>query len=674
MDLVVFSRAGIFIHEVKKLMKRNALNRMFVVTSIAILFGCNYFIDYGCCDELNVPGISARIHDIQGATHYSPLAGSNVSKVPGIVTAIHSNGFYMQDPNPDSNNSTSEGIFVYTKNEPNVKVGDYVLATGIVTEYRDVKESSRGLNITELSGNKESSAKFEVESSDNPLPDPIVLGVGGREPPHEVIENDAIGDMNSRKTNNQFDIYEDGIDFYESLEGMRVKVDNAVVVGPPYYTAVGTPSYIDNDILISVLGDNGANASLRTPRGGIVARLTDFNPEIIFVDFGHRGRPHLNVGDRFLAPIVGIMDYSGENYRIEAMDFPEVLAGDLMPESKEITKEIDDESGLVIATYNVHNLSPFENRSRFEKLGQQIAVNLGSPDILAVEEIEDNDGTNKSNVVNASETYRELIEYIGKAGGPQYSFVNIDPDYNKDGGANCSNIREGFLYRTDRITFNYLSGGDAISPVNLTAKEDGAHLTFNPGRIDPNNGSFINSRKPLAAEFLFNGHKLFLIANHFNSKGGDQPLYGYNQPPFRKSELQRHNQSRVVYSFVKRILEMEPDANVVVLGDLNDYQFSDTLKILKGDLLLDAIEMLYPGEQYTYIYGGSSQALDHILVSKRMYNKTVVEPDVVHVNAEFASQTSDHDPVLISVSFPNGNASDGGGHWHTFLKASNTLT
>ena len=53
-----------------------------------------------------------RIHDIQGAAHRSPLVGRTVEQVPGVVTAVSATGFWMQDPHPDSNPATSEGIFV----------------------------------------------------------------------------------------------------------------------------------------------------------------------------------------------------------------------------------------------------------------------------------------------------------------------------------------------------------------------------------------------------------------------------------------------------------------------------------------------------------------------------------------------------------------------------------
>ncbi len=39
-------------------------------------------------------GVPVKIHDIQGASHISPLVGQGVSGVEGIVTAKLSNGFY----------------------------------------------------------------------------------------------------------------------------------------------------------------------------------------------------------------------------------------------------------------------------------------------------------------------------------------------------------------------------------------------------------------------------------------------------------------------------------------------------------------------------------------------------------------------------------------------------
>src|SRR5207248_72262 len=73
-----------------------------------------------------VPG-PLRIHDIQGAGWVSPVNGQAVVNVPGIVTAVRtsgSKGFWIQDPNPDANPATSEGLFVFTSSAPTVAVGD----------------------------------------------------------------------------------------------------------------------------------------------------------------------------------------------------------------------------------------------------------------------------------------------------------------------------------------------------------------------------------------------------------------------------------------------------------------------------------------------------------------------------------------------------------------------
>lgn len=174
---------------------------------------------------------------------------------------------------------------------------------------------------------------------------------------------------------------------------------------------------------------------------------------------------------------------------------------------------------------------------------------------------------------------------------------------------------------------------------------NGAQLQFSPGRIDPTNAAFNSSRKPLAGEFTFNGSKLFVIANHFNSKGGDQPLFGRFQPPLLTSEVQRKQQAQIVNTFVKSILAADAKANIVVLGDFNDFEFSEPIKALKGGVLTDLIETLPANERYTYVFEGNSQTLDHILVSSNLLAQTTLF-DVVHVNAEFADQISDHDPSV----------------------------
>src|SRR5204863_10011499 len=135
------------------------------------------------------------------------------------------------------------------------------------------------------------------------------------------------------------------------------------------------------------------------------------------------------------------------------------------------------------------------------------------------------------------------------------------------------NFPQGFLFRVDRgLSFIDRPGGTSLAATTVISSGVDTRLSFSPGRIDPTNSAFASSRKPLAGEFTFDGHKLFVIANHFNSKGGDQPLYGRFQPPTRGSETQRHQQAQIVHDFVQSILAADPSADVVVLGDLNDFE------------------------------------------------------------------------------------------------------
>jgi predicted extracellular nuclease len=208
-----------------------------------------------------------------------------------------------------------------------------------------------------------------------------------------------------------------------------------------------------------------------------------------------------------------------------------------------------------------------------------------------------------------------------------------------------------FLFRTDRgLSFVDRAGGTATTPVGVQRVRGQAELTVSPGLIDPTNAAWTTSRRPLAAEFRFWGREIIVIGNHFNSKGGDQPLMGRFQPPARASETQRHLQAQAVRGFVDQIRAADRNAAVVVLGDLNDFEFSQTADILVGDGYLTDLPRTLPlGQRYSYVFEGNSQVLDHILVSAALATAPY-EYDVVHINAEFADQASDHDPQV--VRFP----------------------
>lgn len=584
-----------------------------------------------------------KISEIQGAAHISPLVGQTVNNVAGIVTVVRSNGFYFQDPNPDADDATSEAMFVFTSSAPSVAVGDSILVNGTVTEFRPGGSGgTNNLTTTEITN-----PSITILSSGNSLPVATVIGDGGRAIPDRVINNDAVGGS-VENAGSVFDPAEDGIDFYESLEGMLVQINNAVVVGPT------------NDFgEIPVLADNGVNASGRTDRGGIRVQPGDFNPERIILDDAIvTTEPQVNVGDRFEGSIVGVIDYSFSNFKFFNTTSLTATSGSL---TKETTSLQGTQDQVTIAAFNVENLDPGD--SSFANLANRIVNNLGSPDILSLEEIQDNNGPTNDSIVDANITLQLLIDAIAAAGGPAYEFRQINPVDDRDGGEPGGNIRVGFLFNPSRVTFVDRPGGDSTTDITVTSGTNGAELSASPGRIidtDLSDGdAFVTSRKPLVGEFLFNGNKIFVIGNHFNSKGGDQPLFGPFQPPTLTSEAQRIQQAREVSNFVNEILAIEPNANIVVAGDLNDFEFSNPLSILTSNGLNNLFDLLPPEERYTYNFEGNAQILDHILTSDNLINNAAPELDVVHINSEFADQDSDHDPLISRFTLPtliNGTA------------------
>jgi predicted extracellular nuclease len=568
-----------------------------------------------------------EISDVQGASHLSPLVGRRVSGLAGVVTARLGNGFYLQDQTADASDATSEAIFVFTSSSPTVAVGDDVRVAGRIAEFRPGGTASTNLTTTEIT-----SPTISVLSSGNALPAATVLGAGGRIPPNMVIEDDATGSV---ETSGVFDPAQDGIDFYESVEAMRVQVNNAVVVGPR--SSFGE---------IPVVGDASANAGIDTVRGGVVISVDDFNPERIFLDDTILPTPVVNVADGFTTPAVGVMDYSFANFKLYVTEPLTRVDGGLQ---REATRAPTDHE-IVVGTYNVENLDPGDGPAAFARHAGLIVNNLKSPDLIAIEEVQDNDGATDSGTTSASLSWSMLVAAIKAAGGPAYQFRQIDPVNNEDGGQPGGNIRVGFLFRTDRgLEFIDRPGGDSTTATTIIDHPSGPRLSFSPGRVEPQDPAWEDTRKPLAGEFRMRGKKVFVIANHFSSKGGDEPLFGRFQPPTRSTEVARHAQAQSVNDFVDQLLAVDPQANAIVLGDINDFEFSGTVDILEGGVLTTLMDTLPKPERYSYVFEGNSQVLDQILVSGNLLRGFRIDYDPVHVNSEFADQASDHDPQVARI-------------------------
>ncbi|TDW76216.1 lamin tail domain-containing protein [Kribbella pratensis] len=573
------------------------------------------------------PPVDAKIHDIQGAAHRSPLEGKRVANVTGVVTAVSSNGFWFQDPQPDDNPATSEGVFVFTSSAPTVSVGDALSVEASVAEFRPGGSGgTTNLTTTELTN-----AKITVTGT-AAVPAPTIVGPAGRVPPSTVIEDDSAGDVETTST--AFDPATDGMDFWESLEGMWLGIDQPQVTGP-------TSSFRELSVV-------PAGAGVRTVRGGILLQPTDSNPERVLLDDVLVPIPDAKTGDKLAGVVTGVLDYSFGNFKFLPTVTPTVVDGG-------VTREVTTKSSplqVSVATFNVENLDPADGPAKFDGLAQAVVHNLASPDILGLEEVQDNDGAVNSGTVAADVTLNTLAAAIVKAGGPTYAWREIDPVDGKEGGEPGGNIRVAFMYRTDKpVKFVDRAGGGSTVATTITTDRFGKpHLSSSPGRVDPANPAWADTRVPLAGEFTWHGQSLFVVVNHFSSKGGDDPLWGRFQPPVQSSAPKRHQQAEAVRGFVDQILAKDKGANVVVLGDLNDFDWSQTADILVGagkTALIDLPRTLPLNQRYSYVFEGNSQILDQILISQNLRPASAY--DVVHMNAEFPDQISDHDPQVVKL-------------------------
>jgi len=575
----------------------------------------------------------AGIHEIQGAGHVSPLVGQCVSRVDGLVTAILGSrtgqAFWIQNQVPgDPDPRTSEGLLVTALDGlVKVDVGDLVRLEG------RVEERSWGLElpVTRLvaSGLEAIDRK---DSSD--LPEPVLIGEAGIMIPQPEVASSRL---------ESFDPAQYAADTFESMEGMLVRVEEPVVVGP-------TSRHGD----IVVLADSGRSAALRTEHGGIRLLEENTNPQRITIDDRLvADPPNLRVGDTLAGPVEGVLHYSFGSYKI--LNTEPLPGARSEARDRERASLTGDASHLTVASFNLENLWVGSEEKKVERLAAIVAENLGAPDIVAVQEVQDDTGPEDDGTVTAARTLEMLVEAIEGAGGPRYETRSIDPEDNADGGQPGANIRNAFLFNPARVKFVDREDCADDSAAGVTGD---LSLTCSPGLVAPGNPAFKRnqegrggSRKPLVGEFRFADNPVFLINLHLRSKGGDDPIFGRRQPRIEGSSGRRTEQARMVAGFVEEVVKSDPAARVVVLGDLNDFEDSDSLGVLEAVGLEDLVKRLPLESRYSYIYLGNSQVLDHVLVTESLTDG--VEIDMVHVNAEYpaADRASDHDPVIVRLSF-----------------------
>jgi len=535
------------------------------------------------------------------------MAGEVVT-VHAVVTAVNRHGFFVQNVQPGPDPSISDALYVFSPRWP-ASVGALVEVSGTVVDYVH-QENGKAVTQIKLENMR------EIEKS-GPVIQPFELS--GDNVPANPVEL-AI--------------------FLHRLESMLVSIG----AGQTFIA----PSNPFADYVLILDAEKPVEGVIRTAQRGVL--VDHQNPLRWYPGFrmsNYANAPCVNVGAKLTSRITGPLDYRVESYQIlvshqitvEDCDIP-LSASRLKPEA----------GCLTIMTLNGFNLDKHVESAelvnnpgqdidddwgdgRFHSLATAVVEQANVPDIVALQEIQDNDGAEISLVVDASSTYQGLIEAIKHLCDVEYRWVDIPPAVGADGGQPGGSIRNAYLY----------------NPARVDLVKDSERL------IGVSEAAFEGSRKPLVVHFRekTTGHELACVNVHLASKRHQYSIFAPAQPGFDERLPIRVRQAEIIGEQLE--IMRRKGLDYYVTGDFNDTEESETLAAMVGDESVNLVNLLAPEQRYDYNHRGKLQVLMHAIVPKsRTVNQT--EYEVIHGNELLGVQPgmssdkpSDHAYVLAKL-------------------------
>ncbi|MGW3894781.1 lamin tail domain-containing protein [Micromonospora profundi] len=667
--------------------------------------------------ELTVGEVQGPTTDAEsGPTDRSPLApasgngtSSTMYDVRGVITQLtrartsagaEQHGFFLQSRTGDTDGdpTSSDGIFVFMGTFTSLiggyvpTVGDEVVLRARVSEY---------FNFTQLSGAslvRRIATGLDVNSA---------VAVTDAVPPVELT---------------------DAHRFWERHEGsrMRVRAGSGAVSGRDVFSSTADAELwvVDRDDPLLDRADPYARRVFRDSHpldNDPTRRFDDGNGQrVLLGSMGVKATagdsaallPPVRTFDTLRADAVGGVYYSFEKYgvQVEQADF----AAGADPSRNSPPKPADRSQELAVATYNVENLydyrdDPFDGcdfagnagctgvtppfdyvpsseadyREHLTALADQIVKDLHAPDLILVQEAEDQDictvsGTvlacgDTDNADGAPDSIQELALAVAAAGGPAYAAA-----YDRT-GADARGITAAFLYRTDRLSLAAATAGDPLLGSAPTVQYRAAGLPGNadvqnpkalnavlPADVDTStgrDGNNVFTRAPQLGKFSVAAapgsterFTLYALSNHYSS--GPDSRVG-----------QRREQAAYGAAIVTAIEASDAHARVVYGGDLNVFpRPDDPIATGSQPTPSDQLAPLYeaglhnlwdnlvadvPSSAYSYSFEGQAQTLDHLFVNDALYGD-LVQVRAAHINADWPAEftadgsrgSSDHDPQV----------------------------
>lgn len=658
---------------------------------------------------------------------YAPASGNAAGQtvvVQGIIyektlqaitaSADSFKGFFVQNTSAtgDSDTNTSDGLFVFMNTDgrlagPNgaytPSVGDEVVLAGAISEFFNMTELNSPTLVAVVRSGVDLDAEIPAFEANPPtgLADANRYwerrqGMRAQAPLNSIV-------LNGRNDFNPPD-----------SEIWLARADSTIAQRhPPYQRRAFRDAHpLDDNFDPNNWDGNG----YRILMGGLGLKATVGDKDALL--------PPARTFDSMTSSPVGGINYSFGKYRIEVITAPTFKHGN-DPAGNNPPSAPNRSVQYNVADFNLENLydyrdNPFSGcdfagnagcpqvvpflaainppydyvpasdaayQARLTGIAKQIVGALHSPDILMVQEVENQDicmvnagalvcGAT-DNADGKPDVLQELALKIASLGGPAY-----DAAFDRN-SSDLRGILPAFLYRTDRVQLPPAAAGDPVLGSSPQIGYAGAPAPYDSDVSNPKSLNAVSQANttgcetsyvyPRAADVgLFRIYRqnvgkgpfvdLYLVNNHFKS-GPDACV------------APRQEQAKYSAAIAQAILAANPAARVIVGGDLNvfprpDDPFapigqtgsSDQLKALYDSGLSNLWDVLLaqaPAAAYTYDFQGQAQTLDQMFVSPALF-ADLQEYRAAHINSDFpaddtsvdvARGTSDHDPNAAIFKF-----------------------
>lgn len=552
------------------------------------------------------------VNAVQGPGKLSALAGQLVS-VRGVVTgdfqaANRLNGFFLQQPVPDQDGATSEGIFVYAPASATpVTVGQYVQVSGTVEEFNSGNtDPERATQISQLT-------RVDICGSG-----PVIKARKLALPVASLAE-------------------------LEALEGMLVEITQPLTVTDTYtlgrygelrlsangrlYQQNNHPTLTDR----AAISDLNARSQILLDDGAAISNPTPI-PYLSASDSSGTRR----VGDT-VTSVRGVLTWGFDAWRIEPTQ-----AATFTPANPRTVAPAAVGGSLRAGSLNVLNYfttlnqrganSSAELARQRDKLVTTIA-GLDA-DVLGLMEIEN----------TATVSLADLVAAVNaKMGANTYALVN-------SGTPGTDAIKVAVIYKPARVSVV----GQPQVPTDPDFAVDGG------------------LRPPVAQRFAAraNNGSFWFVVNHLKSKGSCPASASSVDRDDGQGcwNASRVRQATALNKWVAQLVAGSGEADVLMVGDFNAYLNEDPIRTIEAAGFEDLLKRLPASDRYTYVFNGESGALDHGLASSKLaaqvtgvtvWHINADEPIALDYNTEFKTddryavtpfRSSDHDPVLVGLN------------------------